>query len=82
MSKVITVMDNQSIMDIAIQHCGDVDRMLDIVENNTIITKNDTSGVEIDLSWPLVPGQKLTIQDEWVNLKVVNELTDNISTAE
>lgn len=81
MSKIIETKDGQTIIDIAIEHCGDVDRLMDIVENNTIVTVNDTTGVDIDLSEALVPGQKLTIQDEWVDGKIIKDLTQSISTA-
>ena len=81
MSKIIETKDGQTIIDIAIEHCGDVDRLMDIVENNTIVTVNDTTGVDIDLSEALVSGQKLTIQDEWVDGKIIKDLTQSISTA-
>ena len=82
MSKTIITVDGQSILDIAIQHCGNVDRAMDIVANNTIITCNDLTGEEVDLSWALAAGQSITIEDDWIVGKITKDLIDNISTAE
>jgi hypothetical protein len=82
MSKTIITAEGQSILDIAIQHCGDVDRAIDIVAANTFITMNDNTGTEIDLSWALSPGQSIVIEDDWIVGKVTKDLIDNISTAE
>jgi hypothetical protein len=82
MNKIIITEEGQTIIDIAVQHCGDVDRMMDIIENNNIITVNDITGVEVNLAYTLVPEQNIVLKSEWIKTKIVNELKQNIATAE
>lgn len=83
MSKTIIVGDKQSVIDIAIQHCGDVDRIMDIVEFNTNIkTVNDPTGYDIDLGECIIPGTTLIIEDDWVNQKEIVSITSPIATGE
>ena len=76
MSSVVIIAEGQSIIDIAIQHCGDVDKAIEIVAGH------DPTGEEGGLFEALVAGQAITIQDEWVNSKITREILSNISTAE
>jgi hypothetical protein len=81
MSKIIIVKEGQSLMDVAVQHCGNIDAMMDIMEANVMINETDPTGFEFDCGDKLLKGLKLTIEDEWIDKKITNELTQNISTA-
>lgn len=72
----ITVDNNQSIWDIAIQYYGSVDGVQQLmIDNPTTINFND----------PIVPGTKLIIRDEFVkNKPIVDYFTKkglNLATA-
>jgi hypothetical protein len=81
MSKIITVQEGQTIMDIAVQHCGSIDAMMDIIEANNMISVVDITGAEYNLADAILPGLKITIEDEWIDKKIVKEITQNIATA-
>jgi len=81
MSKTIITVAGQTIADIAIQHCGNADRLLDIMNSNTFVTINDMSGVEIDLGYALAPGQQIVLDEDWIDLKITKELNQNIVSA-
>jgi hypothetical protein len=81
MSKIIIVQEGQTIMDIAVQHCGNIDVMMDIVEANNMRSLVDVTGAEYNLADAILPGLKLTIEDEWIVNKIVKDITQNIATA-
>jgi hypothetical protein len=83
MTKIkITVEENQTLIDVAMQHCGNVDRLLDILENNNIVTVNDATGVDVNIAYTLVPGQILELNAKWIETKITKDLKQNIATAE
>ena len=82
MSKTITTLPGQTIMDIATAYCGHVDAALNIIDANNIVTTNDPTGTEVDLAYPIVPGTTLTIEESWIDQSVVQELSPELATGE
>lgn len=79
MSKIITVQEGQTVIDIAVQYCGNVDRMIDIVNANKMIGIDDVTGETYNMAEALIVGLPLKIEDEWIERN--NKITENLATA-
>lgn len=84
-TKIINSVKNQTVFDIAVQHYGDVDMFVKVIELNPHL-KNDYSaaikkGVPfendvLDLSYPLKEETEIIIETAMVDIKIAQELKD------
>ena len=81
MYKEIISKQGQTIIDIAVEHTGDVDNILNIIDLNDIKTLSDLSGEQTHLDEELVDGQIIMIDEDWINKKVTQNMNQILATA-